>query len=88
MKANISQEKLAGKCKTTLLDTETSLGLIRTVRIQRELKDADFGRLELYKFGDALYTRKFLSFQTLSFTLEHVSVQMYTCFELWYFPLF
>ena len=85
MKANISQEKLAGKCKTTLLDTETSLGLIR---IQRELKDADFGRLELYKFGDALYTRKFLSFQTLSFTLEYVPVQMYTCFELWYFPLF
>ena len=82
MKANISQEKLAGKCKTTLLDTETSLGLIRAVRIQRELKDADFGLLEVYKFGDALYTRKFLSFQTLSFTLEYVPVQMYTCFEL------
>ena len=84
MKANISQEKLAGKCKTTLLDTETSLGLIR---IQRELKDADFGRLELYRFGDALYTRGFLLFQTLSFALEHVAVQMYTCLGL-YFPIF
>ena len=84
MKANISQEKLAGKWKTTLLGVETSLGLIR---IQRELKDADFGRLELYKFGDALCTRKFLSFLTLSFALQHVVVQMYTCFKLWYFPL-
>ena len=85
MKANISREKLAGKWKTTLPDTVPSL---RLIRIQRELKDTDFGRLELYKFGDALYTRIFLSFQTLYFVLEHVAVQMYTWFELWYFPFF
>ena len=81
---HISRETLASKWKTTLPDTVPSL---RLIRIQRELKDADFWRLELYKFGDALYTRGFLSFQTLSFALEHVAVQMYTCFEL-YFPIF